>query len=144
MTALTAVDRRLLADKIDGRLVAWIHDELIVEAREADVDRVKAILQHEMERAFVATFPTATLRDLIEVKVASNWAGDQSQAEERRRAMRTVRVDKNREAEVPTTWVEGERMLTHALGAYYDGRGKNLARLSVAAASLTGFSAKSF
>jgi hypothetical protein len=46
--------------------------------------------------------------------------------------MRTVRVDKNREAEVPTTWVEGERMLTHALGAYYDGRGKNLARLSVA------------
>jgi DNA polymerase-1 len=74
MAALTAVDRRLLDDKIDGRLVAWVHDELIVEAREADVDRVKAILQHEMERAFVATFPTATLRDLIEVKVASNWA----------------------------------------------------------------------
>lgn len=74
MAALTAVDRRLLDDKIDGRLVAWVHDELIVEAREADVDRVKAILQHETERAFVATFPTATLRDLIEVKVASNWA----------------------------------------------------------------------
>jgi hypothetical protein len=47
--------------------------------------------------------------------------------------MRTVRVDKNREAEVPTTWSEGEAMLTHALGAYYDGRGKNLARLSIAA-----------
>jgi DNA (cytosine-5)-methyltransferase 1 len=74
MTALTAVDRRLLADKLDALLVAWIHDELIVEAREADVERVKAILQSEMERAFVNTFPTATLRDLIEVKVASNWA----------------------------------------------------------------------
>jgi hypothetical protein len=47
--------------------------------------------------------------------------------------MRLVRVDKNREVEVPETWSEGERMLTHALGAYYDTRGKNLARLSIAA-----------
>ena len=29
----------------------------------------------QMERAFVNTFPEVTLRDLIEVKVASNWAG---------------------------------------------------------------------
>ena len=72
--ALTEVDRRLLAEKIDGRLVGWIHDELIVETREADVDRVKALLQSEMERAFLDTFPSATLRDLIEVKVAANWA----------------------------------------------------------------------
>jgi DNA polymerase-1 len=74
MKALTEVDRRLLADKIDGRLVGWIHDELIVETREADVDRVKALLKSEMERAFIDTFPTATLNKLIEVKVASNWA----------------------------------------------------------------------
>ena len=47
--------------------------------------------------------------------------------------MRVVRVDKNREVEVPVTWPEGEAMITHALGAYYDGRGKNLARLSIAA-----------
>ena len=47
--------------------------------------------------------------------------------------MRTVRVDKNREAEVPDTWVEGEKMITNALGAYYDRRGRNLARLSIAA-----------
>lgn len=46
--------------------------------------------------------------------------------------MRLVRVDKNREVEVPTTWAEGEAMLTNALGAIYDGRGKNLARLSIA------------
>ena len=46
--------------------------------------------------------------------------------------MKVVRVDKNREVEVPTTWTEGEAMLINALGAYYDGRGKNLARLSIA------------
>jgi hypothetical protein len=46
--------------------------------------------------------------------------------------MRTVRVDKNREVEVPTTWAEGERMLTASLNAHYDGRGGNLERASVA------------
>ena len=33
--------------------------------------------------------------------------------------MRIVRVDKNREAEVPTNWGEAEAMITHALGPYY-------------------------
>jgi hypothetical protein len=47
--------------------------------------------------------------------------------------MRTVRVDKNREVEVPTSWHEAEKMIANALGSYYDGRGKNLARLSIAA-----------
>jgi DNA polymerase I-like protein with 3'-5' exonuclease and polymerase domains len=78
--ALTEVDRRLLADKLDGRLVGWIHDELIVETREVDVDQVKALLQSEMARAFLDTFPAATLRDLIEVKVAANWAGIKEKA----------------------------------------------------------------
>jgi DNA polymerase-1 len=74
MAALTEVDRRLLADKTDGRLVGWIHDELLVETCETHVDRVKALLQSEMEKAFLSTFPTATLNKLIEVKVAANWA----------------------------------------------------------------------
>ena len=74
MKALTEVDRRLLDDKIDGRLVGWIHDELLVETREADVDRVKACCKDEMERAFIDTFPAATRNKLIEVKVAPNWA----------------------------------------------------------------------
>jgi DNA polymerase I len=74
MKALTEVDRRLLAESIGGRLVGWIHDELIVETREADVDRVRALLQSEMEQAFVGTFPSATRNQLIEVKAAPNWA----------------------------------------------------------------------
>jgi hypothetical protein len=38
--------------------------------------------------------------------------------------MRLVRVDKNREVEVPENWREAEQMITNALGAYYDGRAK--------------------
>ena len=58
--------------------------------------------------------------------------------------MRTVRVDKNREVEVPVTWTEAEKMLTHALGSYYDGRGKNLARLSIAARAVHGMLGKRY
>ena len=47
--------------------------------------------------------------------------------------MKFVRVDKNRTVEVPETWAEGEKMLTAALGSYYDERGRNTARLSIAA-----------
>ena len=58
--------------------------------------------------------------------------------------MRVVRVDKNREVEVPTTWIEAEKMLTNALGAYYDGRGKNLARLSIASRAAHGMFGEQF
>jgi hypothetical protein len=58
--------------------------------------------------------------------------------------MRTVRVDKNREVEVPVTWSEAEKMITHALGAYYDTRGRNLARLSIAGRVAHGMFGKQF
>jgi DNA polymerase-1 len=74
MKAIADVDRRLRDQAIDGRLVGWIHDELLVEAREADAERVKPILQDAMEQAFIATFPKASLNRLVEVKVGRTWA----------------------------------------------------------------------
>jgi hypothetical protein len=47
--------------------------------------------------------------------------------------MRFVRVDKNRSAEVPETWKEAQDMIDHALSPYYDERGRNIMRLSIAA-----------
>ena len=47
--------------------------------------------------------------------------------------MQLVRVDKNRQVEVPQTWAEGEAMLRAAMNGYHDARGHNLARASVAA-----------
>jgi hypothetical protein len=44
--------------------------------------------------------------------------------------MRLVRVDKNREVEVPDTYAEGFDMLVKTMNAYHDRRGGNLERLS--------------
>ena len=47
--------------------------------------------------------------------------------------MKIVKVGNGRETEVPESWEEGEDMVEHALGAFYDVRGQNSARLSVCA-----------
>jgi DNA polymerase-1 len=80
MMALTDIDKRLCEQNIDGRLVAWIHDEFIVEAREADSERVTALLKDAMERAFVDIFPQATLLKLVEVQRGPTWAATKEKA----------------------------------------------------------------
>jgi DNA polymerase I-like protein with 3'-5' exonuclease and polymerase domains len=74
MTAIADVDRRLREERLDARLVAWIHDELIVEGRERDREQIKALLKDAMEQAFLMFFPAATLLKLVEVNVGRNWA----------------------------------------------------------------------
>jgi DNA polymerase-1 len=74
MKAIADVDQRLSEQNIDGRLIGWIHDELLIEGREADADRIKALLKGAMERAFLDVFPAATLNKLVEVKSGATWA----------------------------------------------------------------------
>jgi DNA polymerase-1 len=74
MTAVADVDRRLRDERLDARLVGWIHDELIVEGRERDGEWIKALLKDAMEQAFLVFFPAATLLKLVEVNVGPNWA----------------------------------------------------------------------
>jgi hypothetical protein len=52
--------------------------------------------------------------------------------------MKTVRVGNGRECEIPTSWKEAEELLIRVRGAYYDGRGRNLARQSAAARTAYG------
>ena len=74
MMAIVDLDQRLREQNIEARIIGWIHDELIVEGREADGDRIKALLKDTMERAFLAVFPQATLLKLVEVKSGLTWA----------------------------------------------------------------------
>jgi hypothetical protein len=48
--------------------------------------------------------------------------------------MKFVTLGRNKqEIEIPETWAESEKMVTEALGPYYDERGRNVLRLSIAA-----------
>lgn len=49
--AMVRVDQRLYAEEMESRLILQVHDELIVEAPEAEADRALQIVTEEMEHA---------------------------------------------------------------------------------------------
>jgi DNA polymerase-1 len=74
MLALTAIDRRLFEEGIDGGPVAWLHDEIILEVSAADAERAAALLKQAMIEAFAETFPGAPLLKLVEARIGTDWA----------------------------------------------------------------------
>lgn len=55
--AMVRVRNRLIAEKLDARIILQVHDELIVEAREQDAARAGEILKQEMEHAVEMKVP---------------------------------------------------------------------------------------
>ena len=66
--AMIKVYDRLKAEGVDAKIVMQVHDELVVEAAIAEVDRVKQILKEEMEGVSKLSIPLT-----VEVTSGSNW-----------------------------------------------------------------------
>jgi len=64
--------KRLKKEKLDARLVMQVHDELIVETRNSDVERCKAIIREEMENAVTVSVPLT-----VDVTSGPNWLDQQ-------------------------------------------------------------------
>ena len=73
MLALAYVDDRLFEADIDGGLVAWLHDEIMLEVREDQAERAAEILKQSMIDGFAETFPGAPLNGLVEPHIGVNW-----------------------------------------------------------------------
>jgi DNA polymerase-1 len=74
MLALTAIDRLLFEEGIDGGPVAWLHDEIILEVPAGDAERAAELLKRAMIEAFEETFPGAPLLKLVEARIGPDWA----------------------------------------------------------------------
>ena len=66
--AMVHVWQRLRDEKLQARLLLQVHDELIVEAPDAEIDEVKRILKEEMENVVHYSVPLTT-----EVGVGKTW-----------------------------------------------------------------------
>ena len=66
--AMVHVWQRLREEKLQARLLLQVHDELIVEAPEAECDEVKRILKEEMENVVHYSVPLTT-----EVGTGKTW-----------------------------------------------------------------------
>ena len=73
MLALTYVDDRMFAARIEGGPVAWLHDETVLEVREDQAERAAEILKQSMIDGFTETFPGAPLNGLVEPHIGLNW-----------------------------------------------------------------------
>lgn len=67
--AMLAVWRRLRAEKLQGRLILQVHDELIVECPEEEGTRIAQILEEEMEHVVQLAVPL-----VAEAHVGKSWA----------------------------------------------------------------------
>ncbi|NLF34693.1 MAG: DNA polymerase I [Clostridiales bacterium] len=67
--AMLRVDQALRQEVPDARLILQIHDELVVECREEDAERVKELLRREMESAMPLSPPLAA-----EAGAGKSWA----------------------------------------------------------------------
>ena len=66
--AMVRVWRRLRDEKMESRLILTVHDELIVEAPEAEAEKAAAILREEMEGCVQYAVPLST-----DVHMGKNW-----------------------------------------------------------------------
>lgn len=66
--AMIRVAKRLKDEKIDGGIVMQVHDELIIEVRDADEERCKLLLREEMENAVTLDVPMT-----VDVTSGKNW-----------------------------------------------------------------------
>lgn len=66
--AMIGVYKRLKEEQLKSKLVLQVHDELLIEAHESEVDKVKEILATEMEQAAKLLVPLD-----VEMQVGKNW-----------------------------------------------------------------------
>ena len=66
--AMIGVHKRFEEEKLLSRVVLQVHDELLIEAHESELERVKEILAYEMEHAATLSVPLD-----VEMQVGKNW-----------------------------------------------------------------------
>ena len=66
--AMIGVDRRLKSQNMKSRLVLQVHDELLIESHETELEEVKRLLKEEMEQAVKLKVPL-----VVDMHTGSNW-----------------------------------------------------------------------
>ena len=66
--AMIRVSNAIRREGLDARIVMQVHDELIVEVRDDEVERAKELIRHEMENAVKLSVPLT-----VDVTSGKNW-----------------------------------------------------------------------
>lgn len=72
LVALAVLDSNFQG--LDAKLVNVVHDELVLEASEADAPAVQDAVESAMTEGMLAIFPQASITGLVEAHSSPNWA----------------------------------------------------------------------
>jgi DNA polymerase-1 len=75
MLALTRIDTELRAAGIDGGIVLFVHDEIVLEVRREQAEPAQQILIACMTQAFGESFPNAPLNGVVSSGIGETWGG---------------------------------------------------------------------
>ncbi len=65
---MISVDRRLRSEAMDTRMVLSVHDELVFDVPEVEIQKASAIIKEEMENVIVLEVPL-----VVEIGLGDNW-----------------------------------------------------------------------
>ena len=66
--AMINIQKRLEEEKLKTKLILQVHDELVLEAPDEEVEKAKEILMYEMESVIKLSIPL-----LVEAQVGKDW-----------------------------------------------------------------------
>ena len=66
--AMIGVDGAMKEANMKSKMLLQVHDELVFDVHESEVDQLKQLVQHEMETAVEMVVPME-----VEMEVADNW-----------------------------------------------------------------------
>jgi DNA polymerase-1 len=66
--AMIRIAKRMEQDRLQSRMLLQVHDELVFEAPEDEIDRLKELVQREMENVYKLFVPL-----LVDVGTGPNW-----------------------------------------------------------------------
>ncbi|HEY9230508.1 MAG TPA: DNA polymerase, partial [Blastocatellia bacterium] len=66
--AMVRVHRRLRREKLGARMILQVHDELLLEVPEREVERTTDVVREEMERVYQLSVPL-----VVDIGTGCNW-----------------------------------------------------------------------
>ena len=65
---MISVSRRLHSESMDTRMVLSVHDDLVFDVPEAEIQKASTIIKEEMENVIVLEVPL-----VVEIGLGDNW-----------------------------------------------------------------------
>ncbi len=66
--AMIRIDRKLMDEKLETKMILQVHDELLFEGPPKELDRVRALVRREMEDVHALSVPV-----VVDLKSGPNW-----------------------------------------------------------------------